>query len=385
MTELQKLLDIKQDNQLIQKLELSGYGFAAWRMPNSSESNFIISLNDVERIRDLQLDELNSGYLINTFADNHPVSPYYLPADIIIKGNDVHISPSVKGSALDKLKHSLESAETTSMPETNEDLKAIEHFELKVEAAIEKIKEGQFEKVVLSRFKEEKLPSNFSPWDFFEHISKRYENAFTSLTFLPGHGLWIGASPELLLSDNETAFKTVSLAGTKQLESGTNLSEIAWTQKEIEEQAFVSRYIINCFKKIRLREFHEHGPKTIKAGNLAHLKTEFVVDYNEVRFENLADQMLNLLHPTSAVCGMPIESSKPWIEKIENYNREFYSGFIGPVNFNGSTDLFVNLRCMKVSEGIVRLYAGAGITEDSIPQKEFEETEMKMNVLKANI
>lgn len=385
MTELHKLLDIQQDNQLIQKLELSGYGFAAWRMPNSGESNFIISLSDVDRIDELQLDELNPGYLINTFRDNHPVSPYYLAADIIISGNRASISPNVKDTALDQLQHSLESVQIPPRPSVYQSPKAIEHFESKVEAAIEKIKKSEFEKVVLSRFKEEKLPPHFSPWNFFEHISKKYPNAFTSLTSIPGHGLWIGASPELLLSDSEKEFKTVSLAGTKQLESGKSLSEIAWTQKEIEEQAFVSRYIINCFKKIRLREFHEHGPKTIKAGNLAHLKTEFVVDYSEVRFENLADQMLNLLHPTSAVCGMPIESSKPWIEKIESYNREFYSGFVGPVNFKNSTDLFVNLRCMKISEGIVRFYAGAGITEDSNPQKEYEETEMKMNVLKANI
>ena len=203
--------------------------------------------------------------------------------------------------------------------------------------------------------------------------------------YIPRKGLWIGATPELLISDSAKQFKTVSLAGTKALSANQKLSEIAWTQKEIEEQAFVSRYIINCFKKIRLREFHEHGPKTVQAGHLAHLKTEFVVDYKEVPSEGIADQMLTLLHPTSAVCGMPIEKAKPWLQEEEEYDRSFYSGFLGPVNIGEETNLFVNLRCMRIDENSIRFYAGAGITEDSDPHKEFVETEMKMNVLRQQI
>ncbi|MEM9340535.1 MAG: chorismate-binding protein, partial [Bacteroidota bacterium] len=144
-----------------------------------------------------------------------------------------------------------------------------------------------------------------------------------------------------------------------------------------------SRYIINCFKRIRLREYHEVGPRTIKAGNLAHLKTTYKVDYTEVTFENLADQMLELLHPTSAVCGMPIEKAKSFIDENELFDRSFFAGFLGPVNFRGATDLFVNLRCMNVKEGVARLYAGAGITEDSDPEKEWVETEMKMATLQS--
>ena len=186
----------------------------------------------------------------------------------------------------------------------------------------------------------------------------------------------------MLLSNSTTSFRTVALAGTKALEPNQTLGEIAWTQKEIEEQALVSRYIINCFKTLRLREFHEHGPKTVQAGTLAHLKTEFVVHYDEVHFDELANQMINLLHPTSAVCGMPIDEAKPWIKEVESHEREFYAGFLGPVQLEDRTDIFVNLRCMKIDKGLIRFYAGAGITEDSNPEKEYEETEMKMNILK---
>lgn len=379
--QLQKTLNLIQKEQLITQLELAGYAFAIWRMPNHDEPQLIISLGEVKKLSSIQMNKLDSGFLINAFADNHPIQPYHIAADIIIADDEISINPTVKSSDIDKFMEDLARSYDPVKKRNKAVFEDSLSFEVAVESAVEQIKNGTFEKVVLSRFKDVDLPDRFSPWNFYQRIASRYNNAFVSLTFVPGHGLWIGATPELLLSDDSNQFRTVALAGTKTLEENQNLSEIAWTQKEIEEQAFVSRYIINCFKKIRLREFHEHGPKTIQAGSLAHLKTEFIVNYEELSFDNLSDQMLELLHPTSAVCGMPIAYTKPWIEKTENYNREFYSGFLGPVNFQNSTQLFVNLRCMKIDGKIARFYAGAGITEDSVAGKELLETEMKMNVL----
>ena len=333
-----------------------------------------------------QLDELEAGFLINSYDDNHPIKPFHIAADVIIKANEISVAPHVSDSQIDALKELIKETKAPGKKAgnpKNED--SVKTFEQSISNAIAEIKKGSFEKVVLSRYREEALPADFSVWSFFQVICGKYPNAFCSISHIPGMGLWIGATPELLISNNSKRFKTVALAGTKPLDDDQQLNEIAWTQKEIEEQALVSRYVINCFKKIGLREFHEHGPKTVKAGSLAHLKTEFIVNYDEVQFEELADQMLELLHPTSAVCGMPIDQTKPWIQKEEAYDREFYSGFLGPVNFENSTDLYVNLRCMKLMNGIVRFFAGAGITEDSAPRKEYEETEMKMNILKSNL
>jgi isochorismate synthase len=156
------------------------------------------------------------------------------------------------------------------------------------------------------------------------------------------------------------------------------MNEVAWTQKEIEEQAMVSRYIIDCFKKLRLREYKENGPKTVQAGRMAHLKTIYEVDMEEVNIPELASTMLELLNPTSAVCGMPLQPALDFIKEYE----ELYAGFLGPINMDGYTHLFVNLRCMKIMGQTGRFYAGAGITENSHPEKEFEETQLKMQTLK---
>ncbi|MDH5610314.1 MAG: chorismate-binding protein, partial [Cyclobacteriaceae bacterium] len=256
-------------------------------------------------------------------------------------------------------------------------------FQTIVSEAIDVIHHHDIDKVVLSRYSDTQLPRDFDPFVSFNDACKTYPNAFVYILYKPDHGLWLGATPETLLSiEDSRIFKTVSLAGTQRLDENQSLSSVAWTQKEIEEQAMVSRYIIDCFKKIRLREFDENGPKTVKAGNLAHLKTEYRVDLNDVNMPNLGSVMLDLLHPTSAVCGMPLHPALQFIRDRENYDRELYSGFLGPVNIKGLTHLFVNLRCMKITNDTGRFYAGAGITGDSDPEREFIETELKMQTLK---
>jgi isochorismate synthase len=247
-------------------------------------------------------------------------------------------------------------------------------------AAIER---GLFEKVVASRMKVVDLPETFDVALFFIRLTNLYPHALVSLVSSPSTGSWMGATPELLVStDREMRFKTVALAGTKPLLAGTDIRNVAWTQKDIEEQALVSRYIINCFKKIRLREYEEHGPRTAAAGNVLHLKTEYEVDMQATNFPQLGSTMLRMLHPTSAVCGMPLAPAIDFLQKEEGYNRRFYAGFLGPVNVSGENHMYVNLRCMQLlPQQQASLYAGAGITRDSIPAKEWEETEFKMNTL----
>ncbi|TAE60303.1 MAG: hypothetical protein EAY68_10395 [Bacteroidetes bacterium] len=127
----------------------------------------------------------------------------------------------------------------------------------------------------------------------------------------------------------------------------------------------------------------------MNVGNLYHLKTIFSVNLNEILFENLTSTMLHLLHPTSAVCGMPIELAKKFIHNHEKHNRKYYAGFLGILNMqelNENVDsdiisIYVNIRCMQIKELEATLYAGAGITQDSNPESEFQETENKFATL----
>jgi len=265
--------------------------------------------------------------------------------------------------------------------ETSEPMGADEYVQF-VKECVHNIEKGLFQKVVPARcIRKQRVDGEKILGAFFELIDN-YPNAFISLVSSPETGTWLGASPELLVSTEQgKTFTTVALAGTQTNKPDTPLRHISWTQKEIEEQALVSRYIINCFKKIRLREFDEYGPKTVVAGNLMHLKTIFTVDMVGTRFPDLGSVMLELLHPTSAVCGLPMAEAKAFLKEHEKLDRGYFSGFLGPVNFEGDTSLFVNLRCVQATENGLLFYAGAGVTIDSEPENELLETGLKFATL----
>jgi isochorismate synthase len=368
---------------------------AVWQLPNEARQHLIIDFNPPVAQVKPDLEELDKGFLISPFINPELANTYFIAADLhLTQDTDNQVVSSFSNRISKEQIHRLEAwaNEPNLAPQdvfryfplapNCPPMDAESHFKAMVEKSVQQIHAKTFQKVVLSRSKAIDYPKNFDIWLIFKHLSQLYPRAFRYLFHLPQVGTWMGASPEtLILMDEKQLFQTVALAGTQAYHSEKPLSEAVWTQKEIEEQALVSRYIINCFKKIRLREFEESGPKTVVAGNLLHLKTTFTVDTQAVNFPQLGTVMLDLLHPTSAVCGMPKEPALAFIQANEGYNRSFYSGFLGPVNVNQASHLFVNLRCLQLFRQQIQLYAGAGITEDSMPDKEWHETEIKCHTM----
>jgi isochorismate synthase len=256
-----------------------------------------------------------------------------------------------------------------------------------VELGVAAIEARTVGKVVSSRAARRPLPPGFDPLAAFDELCQKYERAFVSLVSVPGVGTWLGASPEVLAEVTADGhFHTMALAGTQPLLPGVRPQEAIWRQKEIEEQALVSRYIVNCFKQLRLREYQETGPRTTVAGQLLHLRTDFEVDLKNVPSPaSLGTDMLRLLHPTSAVGGMPRVAALEFLALHEGYDRAYYSGFLGPVNVAapGVARLFVNLRCLQLRADEAILYAGTGLTVDSDPVREWQETEYKMRTIGA--
>ena len=114
-----------------------------------------------------------------------------------------------------------------------------------------------------------------------------------------------------------------------------------------------------------------------KAGSLYHIKTKIKGAFDKK--ETSLAQITTVLHPTPAVCGTPRDAAFAIIQELEGYNREFYTGFLGPLDLqNNTAQLYVNLRCMKISPAMAMLYVGGGITLDSMPQDEWQETKNKM-------
>ena len=359
-------------NQLWKNAVQSGHAIAVWRLPNQANKQLIIDETGGIRLASPDLATLSEGFIVAPFEGD----PYFLSAKYALTAPVVF--------------KELTSSDQVPVPPIA-DLGQQLYFTEQVQRTIEKIQLGDFQKVVLSRTAEQFFDASFDVLDAFDRLCIAYPTAFICAVFLPSLGnTWLCATPETLVSQNrEGQFRTISLAGTQTAlhSDGTSMSvqEVRWSQKEIEEQAYVSRYIIECFKKIRLREYVENGPKTVLAGNLMHLKTEYVVDTTQVDYPGLISTMLKLLHPTSAVCGTPKEAAKTWIQSVEQHDRSLYSGYLGPVNVDQETHLFVNLRTVRLESNLDQVkatyFAGCGITEESNPEKEWLETEMKCQTL----
>jgi isochorismate synthase len=365
-------------NLIYQTLEEGG-AFSLWRMPKSEEKVLFICISGTTELDEINLEESKPGFVFAPFQPDQ--KKIFLKADLVYKfkaGELVEAPDSYQNKSIKSEGNDLSEKKIKYYTSKQQHQKSSDYKQL-VQQGIQQIEAGVLEKIVPSRFKEVPLPESFDLIQAFDTLCTKHPNAMVSLFSSPTTGTWLGATPELLVSiDSNSKFKTHALAGTLPYSPEMDLKSVAWTQKEIEEQALVCRYIINCFKKIRLREYLEQGPKTVVAGNVMHLKTDYEVDMKDVNFPQLGSVMLKLLHPTSAVCGMPLEASIQFLKEQEGYQREFYSGYLGPVNYQNESSIFVNLRCMQLLEGKAQLYAGAGVTVDSVPEKEWEETEMKM-------
>ena len=245
-------------------------------------------------------------------------------------------------------------------------------FESLVSKAISSIQAGQFEKVVLSR-KELVAWPDIELAALINRLFSLYPTAFCYAWFHPETGLWLGASPEQLVKIQVQTIHTIALAGTQKFTENPR-----WGAKEKQEQQVVTDYLV-----AQLQPFCERlkltGPHTQQAGSLLHLKTEIRAQlHTGFSLQNLLQQ----LHPTPAVCGMPKAAALQFIGQEEGYDRQFYSGFLGEILGNNQVDLFVNLRCMNLANEQAHIYVGCGITSGSLPESEFAETVHKAQTMK---
>lgn len=265
------------------------------------------------------------------------------------------------------------------------------HIDL-IKKGIEEIKNGTLKKVVLSRALQ--VACKKSPLELFQKLLGQYPNAFCYLWYHPKVGMWLGASPELLLSVRNGRLYTSSLAGTQVF---TGEKDPVWGKKEQEEQDMVTQYIKKALEN-KVADLNVSDTKSVKAGNLWHLGTGISGHIKESGLSPI----IKALHPTPAVCGIPRERSQEFILKNESYEREFYTGFLGEMNIKEQVDrarntrnqenkayrsvhssirLFVNLRCMKLDRETATLYVGGGITKASDPEKEWQETVEKSRTM----
>ena len=237
-----------------------------------------------------------------------------------------------------------------------------------------------FRKIVLARCADEKMPEGVEPMELFYRACALYPRLFIALVDTPKSGCWLTATPEILLEGQGSDWRTIALAGTMKLEGDQLNGEgesLTWSTKNIQEQRIVATYITECLEQFT-SDFREEGPRTVRAANLVHLRSDF-----NFRLSDHAHigNLLQALHPTPAVCGLPKREAFQFIVRNEHTPRRYYSGFMGPLGTD-ETHLYVSLRCMNIEHDTCHLYAGGGLLKDSILEQEWQETEAKLETIR---
>lgn len=237
----------------------------------------------------------------------------------------------------------------------------------------EQLQRGEFRKIVLARRSVQ--TTRLSAEALFAKACRMYPRLFVALVCSEASGMWLMATPEVLLQGSEGEYHTMSLAGTQKTEAPEAL---VWPQKDREEQQYVTDYIEACIRTFS-DDYRLQGPYTMTAAHLCHLRTDI---HFRLPCADVLGDVLEALYPTPAVCGIPKEPARRFILRHEHEPRRYYSGFVGMLSPRSDTHLFVSLRCMRLlPDGICELYAGGGLLKESEMEKEWRETEVKMQTM----
>ncbi len=204
----------------------------------------------------------------------------------------------------------------------------------------------------------------------YHNLVENFSGTFVYLFYLD-NTIWIGASPELIGRTENSLFSTLSLAGT------THRNHLFFTEKEIEEQQIVTQFIEQTLETYHHPVFKK-PTQALAFGSITHKVNEVSVELlNEKDFEIL----INRIHPSPALAGFPKSLAFENINSKEPLNRAYYCGMTSLKEANENF-AFANIRCAKISANQITYYAGGGITNTSVPDNEYEETNAKINVLK---
>ena len=247
-----------------------------------------------------------------------------------------------------------------------------------VARAVRMIKSGRLQKVVLARDVEVWSKSSFNAQLLLERLHAAFPECFTFLV----DGL-VGASPELLLRQSGRRVESVALAGTAPRHPDPQKDEelarrLLDSDKNRREHELTVRSVEGPLGNVCSRLDRSPGPTIRELANLRHLATGFT----GVLASGLsAFEVLERLHPTAAVGGVPRRGAMEAIGSLERIDRGRYAGPVGWFDSAGDGEWAIALRCAQLKDTGARLFAGAGIVAGSLPEEELAETRLKLRAM----
>lgn len=244
------------------------------------------------------------------------------------------------------------------------------------ERFMEHLEEEVAEKLVLAHRVELPSIATAQVVAAFDKALTHYPNAFVSLCYTTQSGLWLCATPEMLLRGDGADWQTVALAGTMPRQADGEPS--VWSEKNRREHRYVQRFIGELLDREGI-PYRALAVETTTTGALQHLQARFALQLPD-GYAPIA--LAERLHPTPAICGTPQRVAQRVILEEESAERSYYSGFLGWYEPEQSVDLFVQIRCLQLlPEQALRLYAGGGIVRGSSLESEWQEVLHKLSAI----
>ncbi len=247
---------------------------------------------------------------------------------------------------------------------------------------LDAIEADALSKCVLTRSRVFTFEQRPDPFAITEQLAKRQTEMFHfTFQFAAGNAV-LGATPELLFRRRGGEIESEALAGTRPrgadaAEDARLATELSESKKDRREHAFVADHIRTSLDALIDGELVVDGPSIRVLPHLLHLHTRI---RGQLRREVGDSQVLRALHPTPAVCGVPVDEARKTIRRLEPFERWMFSGPVGLLSPDDST-VAVGIRSARIQGNHVRIYAGAGIVQGSDPGMEWQETAGKMRAL----
>ena len=257
-----------------------------------------------------------------------------------------------------------------------------QHYEAAVARAVEQIRLGAFEKIVLAR---EVQVHSQQPHDAAGVLAILREAFRECHVFAVGRGpdTLVAASPELLVRREGLRAGTLALAGSTRRSADPSVDahlgeQLLRSAKDREEQAIVTRRVVKRLRPLSVWVTAADEPVLARVANIQHLATPIRA---QLREPVSVIELAGALHPTPAVGGEPHEAVASLIPALEGLDRGWYAGPVGWVDANEDGEFCVALRCALLTGEVARCYAGVGVVRDSDPAAELAETEVKLAAL----
>lgn len=360
----------------------SGLDFALYRFPGEKEPHLVLQTNGEAQVLESMHSNASKNYSGGMLPGNEPSGFIFAPFTETAKSPTLLIRPdvAVSGWTLIDLetrelgKHRRVSLSSIELEDRTADIEQSEGYKVAFRSFKYQLDREHYQKLVLSFSQLKEWDGSGKEDELFVRAMDRFPNSMVYLVYTRKGGRWFGCTPELLLEGYGMKWHTMALAGTRTWEHGN------WNDKNSHEQRMVSDYIEGQLQSLGAR-ITRHGPYTSKAGHLFHLRTDYTFHLPK---PTSPLKILNLLHPTPALCGLPKMEAWNFIRLFERNKRMYYGGYLGPLNLRAETNIFVNIRCAQMRPGGKALFfAGGGLTRNSIFSEEKEEIKRKMETLLA--